>query len=228
MSRCRRSASSTISSTRSDISPTRCASRGSARGECLRQVVLQRLGREEVLDETLREHLERWYADALERRAASSRSSRPTSTGRRCPTRASRSASRRPCALRPKGALPDPLVLEAPRHDGRACRPSASSASSSSCARSASPLVARRAIARRSAATSSSSTSAVTPPTAATLPGARRRGLPRRARRGRILPQMEEGVVGMRAGEQEDDRGRRSRDDYPSPKPRRPHRDVRA
>ena len=38
---------------------------GFRKGRVPPAVVLQRLGREEVLDETLREHLDRWYADAL-------------------------------------------------------------------------------------------------------------------------------------------------------------------
>ena len=38
---------------------------GFRKGRVPPAVVLQRLGREEVLDETLREHLERWYADAV-------------------------------------------------------------------------------------------------------------------------------------------------------------------
>ncbi|HEX4344443.1 MAG TPA: trigger factor family protein, partial [Solirubrobacteraceae bacterium] len=39
---------------------------GFRKGRVPKQVVLQRLGREEVLDETLREHLQRWYGDALD------------------------------------------------------------------------------------------------------------------------------------------------------------------
>src|SRR4029079_11668163 len=39
---------------------------GFRKGKVPPRVVLQRLGREEVLEETLREHLMRWYADALD------------------------------------------------------------------------------------------------------------------------------------------------------------------
>jgi trigger factor len=87
---------------------------GFRKGRVPPAVVLQRLGREEVLDETLREHLERWYGDAL----GVSRLKPiepPDIDWKVLPDEGQPFHFTATVKLRPKVVLPDPLVIEAPR-----------------------------------------------------------------------------------------------------------------
>ena len=114
---------------------------GFRKGRVPPAVVLQRLGREEVLDETLREHLERWYADARQRephqadRAARHRLEGAARRGRAVPLLGDRRAAAEGHAARSardRGA----------RATTTPCPTSSSSASSSSLRKEGSPLVA--------------------------------------------------------------------------------------
>jgi trigger factor len=87
---------------------------GFRKGRVPPQVVLQRLGREEVLDETLREHLERWYGDALGYSRLKPIEP-PDIDWKVLPDEGEPFHFTATVKLRPKAVLPDPLVIEAPR-----------------------------------------------------------------------------------------------------------------
>jgi trigger factor len=87
---------------------------GFRKGRVPPAVVLQRLGREEVLDETLREHLERWYGDALGYSRLKPIEP-PDIDWKVLPDEGQPFHFTATVKLRPKAVLPDPLVLEAPR-----------------------------------------------------------------------------------------------------------------
>jgi trigger factor len=173
---------------------------GFRKGRVPPAVVYQRLGREEVLDETLREHLDRWYADAL----SDSRLKpieQPDIDWKALPDEGESFHFTATVRLRPKGALPDPLVLEAPRHDD-AVPEELMERELENLRREGSPLIAvedRPAVAgdfveldfRGRAADGSE------------LPGAFAEGYHVELGAGRILPQMEQAVIGMRPGEQQ-------------------------
>src|SRR4051794_37847947 len=89
---------------------------GFRKGKVPSQVVLQRLGREEVLEETLREHLMRWYADALEETPLHP-VGRPEIDWDALPAEGEPFRFNATVHLRPKGTLPEPLELEAPRSE---------------------------------------------------------------------------------------------------------------
>src|SRR4051794_17633835 len=89
---------------------------GFRKGKVPPQVVLQRLGRDEVLEETLREHLMRWYADALEQTPLQV-VGRPEIDWDAFPPEGEPFRFNATVSLRPKGRLPEPLTLEAPRAD---------------------------------------------------------------------------------------------------------------
>ena len=59
-------------------------------GKAPAPVVIQRVGRDAVLDEAVRESIGAWYTAGDRRRAASRRSASPSSTSATCPPRASR------------------------------------------------------------------------------------------------------------------------------------------
>ncbi len=172
---------------------------GFRKGRVPPQVVLQRLGREEVLDETLREHLERWYADAL----GVSRLKpieQPDIDWKELPDEGEAFHFSATVRIRPKASLPDPLVLEAPRHDD-SVPDELVERELEQLRREGSPLVPvtdRAAQAgdyveldfRGRAADGSD------------LPGAVAEGYHVELGARRILPQMEEAIVGMRPGEQ--------------------------
>ena len=63
---------------------------GFRKGKVPPPVVIQRIGREAVLDEAVRGALGRWYARRDRRRRHPSRSASPSSTSATCPPRASR------------------------------------------------------------------------------------------------------------------------------------------
>src|SRR4051794_26260226 len=87
---------------------------GFRKGKVPPQVVLQRLGRQEVLEETLREHLMRWYADALEE-VPIHPVGRPEIDWDVLPDEGEPFRFHASVHLRPKGTLPEPLAIEAPR-----------------------------------------------------------------------------------------------------------------
>jgi trigger factor len=87
---------------------------GFRKGRVPPAVVLQRLGREEVLDETLREHLERWYGDALGYSRLKPIEP-PDIDWKVLPGEGQPFHFTATVKLRPKAVLPDPLVIEAPR-----------------------------------------------------------------------------------------------------------------
>jgi trigger factor len=172
---------------------------GFRKGRVPPAVVLQRLGREEVLDETLREHLERWYADAVNESRIKP-IEQPDIDWKVLPDEGQSFHFSATVRLRPKGALPDPLVLEAPRHDD-AVPAELVERELETLRKEGSPLVAvsdRPAqpgdfveLDFRGRAADGSD-----------LPGAVAEGYHVELGAGRILPQMEQEVVGMRAGEQ--------------------------
>jgi trigger factor len=186
---------------------------GFRKGRVPPAVVLQRLGREEVLDETLREHLDRWYADALNESRLKP-IEQPDIDWKVLPDEGEPFRFTATLKLRPKGTLPDPLVIEAPRHDD-AVPVELVERELENLRREGSPLVAiddRPAVGgdfveldfRGRAADGSD------------LPGAVAEGYHVELGAGRILPQMEQAVIGMRPGE------RKTVDfefppDYPSP-----------
>lgn len=90
---------------------------GFRKGKVPTRVVYQRLGREEVLDETMREHLSRWYTDALEVTTVKA-VGRPEIEWEALPGEGEPLRFSALVKLRPKGQLPADLVLEAPRDDG--------------------------------------------------------------------------------------------------------------
>jgi trigger factor len=173
---------------------------GFRKGRVPPAVVYQRLGREEVLDETLREHLDRWYADAL----SDSRLKpieQPDIDWKTLPDEGEPFRFTATVRLRPKGALPDPLVLEAPRHDD-AVPADVVERELENLRREGSPLIPvedRPAVAgdfveldfRGRAADGKD------------LPGAFAEGYHVELGAGRILPQMEQAVIGMSPGEQQ-------------------------
>jgi trigger factor len=172
---------------------------GFRKGRVPPAVVLQRLGREEVLDETLREHLERWYSDAVNVSRIKP-IEQPDIDWKVLPDEGEAFHFSATVRLRPKGALPDPLVLEAPRHDD-AVPQELVERELENLQKEGSPLVpvADRAAQlgdfveldfRGRAADGSD------------LPGAVAEGYHVELGVGRILPQMEQAIVGMRAGEQ--------------------------
>ena len=77
-------------------------------------VVLQRLGRREVFEETLREHLDRWYAEALAETTLKA-ADRPDIDWGEIPESGAPFRFTATVPLRPKGVLPADLKLEAPR-----------------------------------------------------------------------------------------------------------------
>ena len=172
---------------------------GFRKGRVPPAVVLQRLGREEVLDETLREHLERWYADAVNASRIKP-IEQPDIDWKVLPDEGSRSTSRPPCACGRRARCPIRSCSRR-RATTTPCPQSSSSASSRSSARRArrsSPSTDRPAqlgdfveLDFRGRAADGSE-----------LPGAFAEGYHVELGAGRILPQMEQGVVGMRAGEQ--------------------------
>src|SRR3954452_30699 len=87
---------------------------GFRKGKVPPQVVLQRLGREEVLEETMREHLMRWYTDALEE-VPLHPVGRPEIDFDELPREGEPFRFNATVHLRPKGSLPEPLAIEAPR-----------------------------------------------------------------------------------------------------------------
>src|SRR3954471_16393210 len=89
---------------------------GFRKGKVPPRVVLQRLGRDEVLEEPLREHLMRWYADALEETPLHV-VGRPEIDWDAFPPEGEPFRFNATVHLRPKGKLPEPLTLEAPRAD---------------------------------------------------------------------------------------------------------------
>ena len=92
---------------------------GFRKGKAPRQIVLQRLGREEVLDETLREHLSRWWSEALQASHLHA-VGRPEVDLAALPEEGEPLRFTATVRLRPHGRLPDPLLLEAPRADATA------------------------------------------------------------------------------------------------------------
>src|SRR4051812_35199476 len=89
---------------------------GFRKGKVPPRIVMQRLGREEVLEETLREHLMRWYADALDESTLHP-VGRPEIDWDALPGEGEPFRFSATVKLRPKGRLPEPLSLEAPRAD---------------------------------------------------------------------------------------------------------------
>jgi trigger factor len=89
---------------------------GFRKGKAPRQIVLQRLGRAEVLDETLREHLSRWWSEALQASQIHA-VGRPDVDLAALPDEGEPLRFTATVRLRPHGRLPEPLVLEAPRAD---------------------------------------------------------------------------------------------------------------
>src|SRR6185437_8531692 len=87
---------------------------GFRKGHVPPQVIMQRLGREEVLDETLREHLQRWYGDALDVSRLKPIEP-PDIDWKVLPEEGEPFRFTAKIKLRPKATLPDPLVLEAAR-----------------------------------------------------------------------------------------------------------------
>jgi trigger factor len=173
---------------------------GFRKGRVPPAVVYQRLGREEVLDETLREHLDRWYADAL----SDSRLKpieQPDIDWKTLPDEGEPFRFTATVRLRPKGVLPDPLVLEAPRQDD-AVPDELVERELENLRNEGSPLIAvedRPAVAGdfveldfRGHADDGTD-----------LPGAFAEGYHVELGAGRILPQMEQAVIGMSPGEQQ-------------------------
>jgi trigger factor len=89
---------------------------GFRKGKVPRRVVLQRLGRAEVLDETLREHLSRWWSEALQATSLHA-VGRPEVDLDALPDEGEPLRFTATVRLRPHGRLPEPLELEAPRAD---------------------------------------------------------------------------------------------------------------
>src|SRR3978361_461333 len=87
---------------------------GFRKGRVPPAVVYQRLGREEVLDETLREHLDRWYADALNVSRLKPME-QPDIDWKVLPDEGEPVRFTATIKLRPKGSLPEPLVRAPPR-----------------------------------------------------------------------------------------------------------------
>src|SRR5690349_8012951 len=87
---------------------------GFRKGKVPPRVVMQRLGREEVLEETLREHLMRWYADALDESPLHP-VGRPEIDWETLPDDGEPFRFFATVKLRPKGVLPKDFTLEAPR-----------------------------------------------------------------------------------------------------------------
>jgi trigger factor len=172
---------------------------GFRKGRVPPAVVLQRLGREEVLDETLREHLERWYADAVNESRIKPIDT-PDLDWKVLPDEGEPFRFSATVRLRPKGALPDPLVIEAARQDDTVPAEYVER-ELEQLRREGSPLVA---VEDRPAELGDfveldfrGHGSDGSP-----LPGAFAEGYHVELGAQRILPQMEEGVVGMRAGEE--------------------------
>ena len=72
----------------------RCACPASAPARCRRDVVLQQVGREAVMDEAVRRGLPAWYEEAMADAGHHRRSATPSSTSPTCPRRARRWPSR--------------------------------------------------------------------------------------------------------------------------------------
>jgi trigger factor len=173
---------------------------GFRKGRVPPAVVLQRLGREEVLDETLREHLDRWYADALNESRLKP-IEQPDIDWKVLPDEGEPFRFTATMRLRPKGALPDPLVLEAARHDDTVPEELVER-ELETLRKEGSPLVSvddRPAIGGdyveldfhgRDAAGND-------------LPGAFAESYHVELGAGRILPQMEQAIIGMRPGEEQ-------------------------
>jgi trigger factor len=89
---------------------------GFRKGKVPPRIVYQRLGREEVLDETLREHLSRWYSDGVEVSPVKP-VGRPEIDWERLPAEGEPFVFSAVVKVRPKGTLPDELALEAVRDE---------------------------------------------------------------------------------------------------------------
>jgi trigger factor len=171
---------------------------GFRKGRVPPQVVLQRLGREEVLDETLREHLERWYGDALGYSRLKPIEP-PDIDWKVLPDEGQPFHFTATVKLRPKATLPDPLVVEAPRQSD-AVPEDVVERELEQLRNEGSPLMpveGRGAVLgdfveldfRGKAADSSD------------LPGAFAEGYHVQLGAGRILPEMEQALIGMRPDE---------------------------
>jgi trigger factor len=186
---------------------------GFRKGRVPPAVVLQRLGREEVLDETLREHLERWYADAL----GYSRLKpieQPDIDWKELPDEGEPFRFSATVRIRPKASLPDPLVLEAPRHDD-AVPEDVVERELEQLRHEGSPLVEvtdRAAVAGDFVELDFHGHAA----DGSDLPGAFAEGYHVELGARKILPQMEAGVIGMRPGEERTIEVQFP-EDYPSP-----------
>ena len=172
---------------------------GFRKGRVPPAVVLQRLGREEVLDETLREHLERWYADAVNESRIKP-IEQPDIDWKVLPDEGEAFHFSATVRLRPRGALPDPLVIEAPRHDD-AVPEDLVERELENLRKEGSPLVP---VSDRGAQEGDFVELDFRGRAAdgSDLPGAQAEGYHVELGVGRILPQMEQAAVGMRAGEQ--------------------------
>jgi trigger factor len=186
---------------------------GFRKGRVPPAVVLQRLGREEVLDETLREHLERWYGDAL----GVSRLKPiepPDIDWKVLPDEGQPFHFTATVKLRPKVVLPDPLVIEAPRQSYDVPQ-DVVERELEQLRNDGSPLVPvtdRGAVMGDFVELDFRGRDAQGAP----LPGAFAEGYHVQLGVGRVLPEMEQALVGMQADE------RKSievpfPDDYPSP-----------
>ena len=196
---------------------------GFRKGRVPPAVVLQRLGREEVLDETLREHLERWYSDAVNVSRIKP-IEQPDIDWKVLPDEGEPFRFSATVRLRPKGVLPDPLVLEAPRREDEVPQELVER-ELENLRKEGSPLVP---VTDRAAAGGRLRRARLPRPRRRRQrpAGRRRRGLPRRARRRAHPPADGAGRRRHARRRAEDDR-RRLPARLPVAEPRRQHHDVR-
>jgi trigger factor len=173
---------------------------GFRKGKVPTRVVYQRLGREEVLDETMREHLSRWYTDALEVSPVKT-VGRPEIEWEALPGEGEPFRFSAVVKVRPKGQLPKDLALEAPRDDAK-LPPDEVDAEIERLQHDHAPL---KAVSGRSAQPGDF----VEIDFEAALDGrkaegARAKGYHAELGSGRLLQGIEEGVVGMSPGETKD------------------------
>ena len=90
---------------------------GFRKGKVPPPVIIQRVGREAVLDEAVRESIAGWYSAAIDAASDRRRSASPTSTSATCPPRASRCASRSRSASARRPTLGEYKGLEVGRRE---------------------------------------------------------------------------------------------------------------